>query len=551
MKKGSDLLVEALENEGVDRVFGVPGEENLDVVESLRKSKIELVLTRHEQAAAFMAATHGRLTGRPGVCIATLGPGALNFSTGAAYAHLGAMPMILITGQKAIMTAKQARFQIVDVVASMRPLTKMTRQIVSPASIPSVVRDAFRVAMEERPGPVHLELPEDIAAEEVEDIPMIPVHPLDRPIAPPAPLDHAARMILAAKRPLVMIGAAGNRPRLVEPLSAAVRRIGLPFFNTQMGKGAVTGGSNLYLGTAALSEGDYVHEAVAAADLIIAVGHDTIEKPPFLMRNAGGPKVIHLGFQSANVEQVYHPDAEVIGDIGVTMTGLADRLEDKLPEQKQTLELRQKILAKINARAEEDRFPVTPQRLVHDVRAVMPEDGMVCLDNGMYKIWFARNYRTHVANTLLLDNALATMGAGLPSAMMAAMLHPERRVMAVCGDGGFMMNSQEMETAVRLGLNLVVLVLNDGAYGMIRWKQAVDKFPDYGMTFGNPDFVRYAEAYGAKGSRVTSAEALVPTLEAAFKGGGVHLVDCPIDYSENTRVLVEELRNKVPDVDLA
>lgn len=551
MKKGSDLLVAALENEGVDRVFGVPGEENLDVVESLRKSKIELVLTRHEQAAAFMAATHGRLTGKPGVCIATLGPGALNFSTGAAYAHLGAMPMILITGQKAIMTAKQARFQIVDVVASMRPLTKMTRQIVSPASIPSVVRDAFRVAMEERPGPVHLELPEDVAAEEIDDIPLIPVHPLDQPVAPAVALDRAAQMVLAAKRPLVMIGAAGNRPRLVEPLSAFVRKIGVPFFNTQMGKGAVTGGSNLYLGTAALSEGDYVHEAVAAADLIIAVGHDTVEKPPFLMRSAGGPKVIHIGYQSANVEQVYHPDAEVIGDIGASVTALGDRLGGKLPEQAKMLELRQRILTKINDRAEEDRFPVTPQRLVHDVRAVMPEDGIVCLDNGMYKIWFARNYRTHVANTLLLDNALATMGAGLPSAMMAAMLHPRRRVMAVCGDGGFMMNSQEMETAVRLKLNLVVLVLNDGAYGMIRWKQAVDKFPDYGMTFGNPDFVRYAQAYGAKGSRVTSAEALVPTLEAAFKGGGVHLVDCPIDYSENTRVLVEELRNRVPDVDLA
>lgn len=550
MKKGSDLLVEALENEGVDRVFGVPGEENLDVVESLRKSKIQLVLTRHEQAAAFMAATHGRLTGKPGVCIATLGPGALNFSTGAAYAHLGAMPMILITGQKAIMSAKQARFQIVDVVASMRPLTKMTRQIVSPASIPSIVRDAFRVAMEERPGPVHLELPEDIAAEEIEDVPLIPVHPLERPVAQGAALDRAAEMIRAAQRPLVMIGAAGNRPRLVEPLSDFVRKTGLPFFNTQMGKGAVTGGSNLYMGTAALSEGDYVHEAVALADLILAVGHDTVEKPPFLMRSAGGPKVIHVGYQSANVEQVYHPDAEVIGDIGATVTGLAERL-GKLPEQAKTLELRQRILSKINARAEEDRFPVTPQRLVHDVRAVMPEDGVVCLDNGMYKIWFARNYRTHVANTLLLDNALATMGAGLPSAMMAAMLHPERRVMAVCGDGGFMMNSQEMETAVRLGLNLVVLVLNDGAYGMIRWKQAVDQFPDYGMTFGNPHFVRYAEAYGAKGSRVTSAEALVPTLEAAFKGGGVHLVDCPIDYSENTRVLVEELRNRVPDVDLA
>ncbi|WNJ90960.1 acetolactate synthase large subunit [Bosea sp. 685] len=551
MKKGSDLLIEALENEGVDRIFGVPGEENLDVVESLRTSSIKLILTRHEQAAAFMAATHGRLTGKPGVCIATLGPGALNFSTGAAYAHLGAMPMILITGQKAIMTAKQARFQIVDVVASMKPLTKMTRQIVSVASIPSVVRDAFRVAMEERPGPVHLELPEDVAAEAIADASVIPVHPLERPVAQAAALDRAAEMILAAKHPLVMIGAAGNRPRLVEALSSFVRRTRLPFFNTQMGKGAVTGGSNLYMGTAALSERDYVHLAVDKADLIISIGHDTVEKPPFLMKSAGGSKVIHIGYQSANVEQVYHPDAEVIGDIGATVTALADRLEGKLAADSSMLELRQTILARINDRAEEDRFPVTPQRIVHDIRQVMPEDGIVCLDNGMYKIWFARNYRTHVANTLLLDNALATMGAGLPSAMMAAMLYPERRVMAVCGDGGFMMNSQEMETAVRLGLNLVVVILNDNAYGMIRWKQSVDNFPDFGMTFGNPDFVRYAQAYGAKGSRVTAVEELVPTLEAAFAGGGLHLVEVPIDYSENTRVLVEELRNHSPDIQLA
>ncbi|WP_217539201.1 acetolactate synthase large subunit [Stenotrophomonas sp. GbtcB23] len=551
MPKGSDLLVAALENEGVDRIFGVPGEENLDFLESLRNSSIELVLTRHEQAAAFMAATHGRLTGRPGVCLATLGPGALNFSTGAAYAHLGAWPMILITGQKAVMSAKQARFQIVDIVASMKPLTKMTRQIVSAAAIPATVRDAFRVAMEERPGPVHLELPEDIAGEEVDDVPVIPVHPLERPIAHAAALDRAAEAILAAKRPLVMIGAACSRPWLTESLSTFVARTRLPFFNTQMGKGAVTGGSNLYMGTAALSEGDYVHEAVARADLIIAIGHDTVEKPPFLMKGKGGPKVIHIGFQSATVEQVYHPDIEVIGDIGATVDGLAERLEGKVSEDQGMVDLRQKILSRLNDRAEEDRFPVTPQRLVHDVREAMPEDGIVCLDNGMYKIWFARNYRTHVANTLLLDNALATMGAGLPSAMMASMLYPDRRVLAVCGDGGFMMNSQEMETAVRLGLNLVVIILNDSAYGMIRWKQAVDGFEDFGMRFGNPDFVRYAEAYGAKGSRVTSVEALVPTIEAAFAGGGVHLLDVPIDYSENTRVLVDELRNRTPDVGCA
>src|SRR4249920_605610 len=259
MPKGADVLVAALENEGVDRIFGVPGEENLDVVESLRKSKIKLILTRHEQAAAFMAATHGRLTGTPGVCISTLGPGALNFSTGAAYAHLGAMPMVMITGQKAIMTAKQARFQIVDVIASMRPLTKMTRQIVSAASIPAIVRDAFRIAVEERPGPVHLELPEDIAAERT-DASLLHPHPIDRPVASPAALQRTVAMILEAKRPLIMVGAAGNRPRLVEALSDFVRKTRIPFFNTQMGKGAVTGGSNLYLGTAALSERDYIHD---------------------------------------------------------------------------------------------------------------------------------------------------------------------------------------------------------------------------------------------------------------------------------------------------
>src|SRR5580704_7575 len=331
MPKGSDLLVAALENEGVDRIFGIPGEENLDVVESLRKSKIDLVLTRHEQAAAFMAATHGRLTGGPGVCIATLGPGALNFTTGAAYAHLGAMPMLMITGQKAIKSARQARFQIVDIVGAMRPLTKMARQIVSAASIPTIVRDAFRVAVEERPGPVHIELPEDIAAEQA-DVALVPPHPIDRPVAPASALDRAVAMILASKHPLIMIGAASNRPRLVEPLSDFVRRCRIPFFNTQMGKGAVTGGSNLYLGTAALSERDYVHDAIDCADLIIAIGHDTVEKPPFLMGGAvGGRKVVHVGYLSANVEEVFYPDAELIGDIGASVSALADRLAGALP----------------------------------------------------------------------------------------------------------------------------------------------------------------------------------------------------------------------------
>ena len=543
--KGSDLLVAALENEGVERIFAVPGEENLDVVESLHGSKIELIVTRHEQAAAFMAATYGRLTGKPGVCMSTLGPGALNFSTAAAYALLGAMPMILITGQKGILTSKQARFQIVDVVSSMTPLTKMAHQIVSNATIPTIVREAFRVAQEERPGPVHLELPEDLAREEVPDIPLVPLHPIDIPVAHPAALERAAAMILEAERPLIMLGAAASRPRLADALSDFVRRVRIPFFNTQMGKGSVAGGANLYMGTAALSERDYVHEAIDRADLILSIGHDTVEKPPFIM-GPGGPKVIHIGYAPATVEQVFFPHAEVVGDVGPSLAMLADRLEGKVKNASALLPLREQIFARLTDRATESRFPLTPQRIVHDVRQVMPEDGIVCLDNGMYKIWFARNYRTRVANTLLLDNALATMGAGLPSAMMASMLYPERRVLAVCGDGGFMMNSQEMETAVRLGLNLVVLIVQDDAYGMIRWKQGIDAFADWGLTFGNPDFVKYAESYGAKGSRVDTADGLVPALEAAFKGGGVHLVTVPVDYSENTRVLVEELRNRVP-----
>jgi acetolactate synthase I/II/III large subunit len=307
----------------------------------------------------------------------------------------------------------------------------------------------------------------------------------------------------------------------------------------------LAGGSNLYMGTAALTERDYVHEAIDRADLILSIGHDTVEKPPFIM-GSGGPRVIHVGYVPATVEEVFAPHAEVVGDVGPSLALLADRLENKLKRHSALLPLREQILARLADRATESRFPLTPQRIVHDVRQVMPEDGIVCLDNGMYKIWFARNYRTRVANTLLLDNALATMGAGLPSASMASMLYPQRRVLAVCGDGGFMMNSHELETAVRLNLNLVVLIVQDNAYGMIRWKQAVDAFADWGLTFGNPGFVKYAESYGAKGWRVETADGLVPALETAFKAGGVHLVTVPVDYSENKRVLIDELRTRQP-----
>jgi acetolactate synthase-1/2/3 large subunit len=541
MNKGSGLLVAALENEGVERIFGIPGEENLDVVESLCSSRIELVITRHEQAAGFMAATYGRLTGKPGVCLATLGPGALNLTTAAAYASVGAMPMVMITGQKGILASRQARFQMVDVVAVMKPLTKLARQIVSTGTIPALVREAFRVAQEERQGPVLLELPEDVAGEACEDVGMVAPHPLELPIASREALDRAAALIAGARRPLIMLGAAASRHRSSADLAQFVLRTGIPYFTTQMGKGTVPSGTDLYMGTAALSERDYIHDAIDEADVIITIGHDTSEKPPFIM-TTDGPLVCHVAYQPATVEQVYFPQVEVIGDMGRSLCLLADRLEGRLPNAGALLRLREGILNHIAERATEDR--PTPQRIVHDVRQVMPADGIVALDNGMYKIWFARNYRTRMANTLLLDNALATMGAGLPSAIMAAMLYPGRRVLAVCGDGGFMMNSQELETAVRRKLNLVVLVVVDNAFGMIRWKQAVDHFTDFGMTFGNPDFARYAQAYGAQGHHVSAIGDLVPTLERAFQTGGVHLVAVPIDYSDNKRVLVDELRDR-------
>jgi len=542
--KASDLFVKALENEGVKYIFGVPGEENLDFLESLRTSSIRLILTRHEQGAGFMAATYGRLTGKTGVCLATLGPGATNFVTAAAYAQLGAMPMMMITGQKPIKKSKQGRFQIVDTINMMRPLTKFAHQIVNANTIPSVVREAFRLAEEERPGAVNLELPEDIASEMADNDRLFEVNTPRRADCDSASLKQAVEMIKAAKHPLLLIGAGANRKNIIDPLSNFVEKTNIPFFNTQMGKGVIGGHHDLYLGTAALSDGDYLHCAISRADLIINAGHDVVEKPPFIMEH-GGIKVIHINFNSAEVDDVYFPQLELIGDIASTITRLSEVLEAVTTHDfTYFMKVRDHVLEHISEGADDPSFPLIPQRIVADVRRVMPEDGIIALDNGMYKIWFARNYRTSQANTVLLDNALATMGAGLPSAMMASMLYPERRVMAVCGDGGFMMNSQEMETAVRLKLNLVVLVIRDDSYGMIRWKQAVGEFQDWGLEFGNPDFVKYAESYGAKGHRVSSSESFLPLLEKCYVEGGVHLVEVPINYAENKRVLIDELSQK-------
>nr|WP_282452704.1 acetolactate synthase large subunit [Lysobacter sp. CAU 1642] len=539
--KASDLFMRALEAEGVEYIFGIPGEENLDLLESLRTSSVKLILTRHEQGAGFMAATYGRLTGKAGVCLATLGPGATNFVTAAAYAQLGAMPMMMITGQKPVKLSKQGHFQIVDIVDMMKPLTKFTKQIVSADNIPARVREAFRRAEEERPGAVHLELPEDIADEDSDAI-LIPKSHSRRPVADDKAIAFATEAITNAKRPLLMVGAGANRKTTAKMLREFVDKLGIPFFTTQMGKGVVDETHPLWLGNASLSDNDFVHRAIDKADCIINVGHDVIEKPPFFMRK-GHRTVIHVNYFGAEVDTVYFPQVEVVGDIANSVWRIKQRME---PASHWDFSYFDKVRKALNDHlaegAEDDRFPIYPQRMVADIRKVLGPKDILCLDNGMYKIWFARYYRCMEPNTLLLDNALATMGAGLPSGMAAKMVFPDRKVVAVAGDGGFMMNSQEIETAVRLNLNMTMIVVRDNAYGMIKWKQANMEFANFGMDMGNPDFVKYAESYGARGHRPSSAAEFAPLLEKTLQEPGFDLIELPIDYSDNDRILNREIK---------
>ncbi|GAB3314810.1 acetolactate synthase large subunit [Haliea atlantica] len=541
--KASDLMVRALEAEGVEYIFGIPGEENLDLLESLRQSSIQLILTRHEQGAGFMAATYGRLTGKVGVCLSTLGPGATNLVTPAAYAQLGAMPILMITGQKPIKTSKQGRFQVIDAVDMMRPLTKFTCQIVSGDRIPSVVREAFRLASEERPGAVHIELPEDIAAEDT-SAPLIPASTVRRPIAEYKAINAAVSMIEQADRPVLVIGAGANRKLTCKMLREFVDKTGIPFITTQMGKGVLDEHGEAFLGNTALSDNDFIHRALSHADLILNVGHDVVEKPPFFMR-PDGARVVHINFQSAQVDPVYFPQLEVVGDIANSIWQIK---EQTTTQSHWDFSFFRKVhAAYVEHRREledDQRFPMLPERLVKDLRRALPRDGIVTLDNGVYKIWFARNFPAAFPNSLLLDNALATMGAGLPSAMAAKMVYPDRAVVSVCGDGGFMMNSQEMETAVRLGLHIVVIILRDDAYGMIKWKQSNMHFDNFGLDYGNPDFVEYARAYGARGWRVGATEELQPLIRSCLEEPAVHLIDVPVDYSLNDQTLNVTIREQ-------
>lgn len=552
-KNASDLFVKSLESEGVKVIYGVPGEENLVLLESIRKSSIEFIVTRHEQAAAFMAATYGRITGKAGVALSTLGPGATNFTTAAAYATLGGFPLIIVTGQKPIEQSKQGLFQIIDIDAMMKPITKLSKRILDVNLVSSTVRECFKVAQEQKPGAVHIEFPEDITEQLVTQSTKSVIHPIVTAYPDPSLdiISKVASIIKSAKMPLVLLAAGCNRVNvtngdsssLSKALTAFINTTSVPFICTQMGKGAVSEDNENYIGTTSLSNLDYVHDLIEKSDLVINIGHDPIEKPPYFMNNKN-LKVIHINNSSAIIDNVYFPAIEVIGNIETSVNMLAKEIGSCKQDFTMAKKTKDFLFKEINSYKNNNDFPIKPQKLVTDVKEVLGKDGYLSLDNGMYKLWFARNYITEQSNGLLLDNALATMGAGLPCGMEVARLYPNKKVVVVTGDGGFMMNSQELETAVRLKLNLVVVVLNDSGYGMIKWKQCDMHFKNYSLDFTNPDFVKYAESFGIEGHKVLKTENFKNLLNSCLNKKGLHLIDLPIDYSENKRLSADSLKNK-------
>ncbi len=543
--KAAKLFVKCLEEAGVKYIFGLPGEENLALLDAIRTSSIQFIVTRDEQGAVFMACTVGRLTGRVGVALSTLGPGATNLVTGVAYAQLGAMPLLVITGQKPIRRSKQGRFQIIDVVRMMEPLTKMAKTIVSGERVPSDIYQAIKLAESERPGAVHLEFPEDIAEEETNAKP-IRWQKIRRAGPDPKAVAEAVSEIENAKHPVILIASGANRKSSRKHLRNLIEKTKIPFATTQMGKGVEDERSPLYLGTTALSSGDYIHKILGYADLIVVVGHDLSEKPPFLL--ASDKKIIHVNFYPADVDDVYIPSLEVIGDIAHSLWAITEQISAKQWDFSYFLQVKAMFARELESKSNSVMFPPKPQRIVSDLRKVLPDDGVLALDNGMYKLWIARNFPAAEPNTVLLDNALATMGAGLSIGIAAKLLYPQRKVVVIAGDGGIMMNISELETAKRLGIDLVVVIFNDSGYGMIRWKQEDMKLPNFGLSFANPDFVLLAESFGAKGYRIKSADEFKTVLEKSLDSKGIHILDCPVDYSENTSFFGKELKESVSKI---
>ncbi len=537
----AEQLVEALVAEDVKYVFGIPGDENLHFMEALRKSgKIELILCRHEQAAGFMAAAYGRLTGKLAVAMSTLGAGATNLVTPVAHAYLAAMPMLVLTGQKAVRDNRQGQYQVVDVVDVMRPITKFTAKVPSGAMLGSLARQAMMSALEGRQGPAHLELPDDVMVDEQLG-PLVPCNHGDAPRPSSESIARAAELIHNAKRPLIMVGGGtrANRPEVAAALRALIEKGQIPFVATMMGKGVAEERGPLYIGTSILPA-DYTNCAIQAADLILNVGHDVMEKPSFHMLPGDGRTVIHLNPFAAQGDTVYFPQHQVVGDMTAALEGLAAALVPN-PDWDfgPILSAGEAMQASITRLAAKSSAPAKQGYIAHELREFMGENDILSLDNGIHMLWMTRCYGAYQANTMLIDHALGSMGISLPAAITAKLLYPERKVVVVSGDGGFMMNSQDLETAVRLELDLIVVIFNDNGYGMIRMKQMADGHGHFGVEFKNPDFVAFANSFGAHGHRLDDPSQFQTLLNTAADQGGVHVIDVPIDIRQDMALMKE------------
>lgn len=539
--KAAELFVKCLENEGVEYIFGIPGEENLAVMDALLGSPIKFVTTRHEQGAAFMADVYGRLTRRAGVCLSTLGPGATNLITGVADANMDHAPVVAIAGQAGTNRLHKESHQVLDLQNIFEPITKYSTRLLTPNTIPEVVRKAFKQAQMEKTGAAFIEFPENLAEMPIDDVPLRAQQP-----TPPEPSSErvlrAAEIISGARNPIILAGNGVIRAQAWQQLAAFAQRLNIPVTNTFMAKGVVPFKHPMALGSAGLQAHDYANFGFDQADVIICVGYDLVEYHPYLWHPTRDRKIIHIDMSPAEVDAYYVVEVGVLGDIRYSLDRIA---ELATPHQGHRLRpLRDALIAEMDMHRADRGFPIKPQKIIWDLRTAMGLEDIVICDVGAHKMWMARMFRCEHPNTCIISNGFASMGIAVPGAIAARLAYPQRKVVAVTGDAGFLMNSQEIETAMRMKVPVVILIWNDCSYGLIEWKQMNIYGRHTNVQFTNPDFVKYADSFGAKGYRVERAEDLLPILKTALADDTVSIIDCPVDYRENLK-LTEKLGSMI------
>ncbi|QAT49246.1 acetolactate synthase large subunit [Caproiciproducens sp. NJN-50] len=532
----AEMLVKCLEQEGVEYIFGIPGEENLALIDAIHKSSIRFITVRHEQGAAFMADVYGRLTGKAGVCLSTLGPGATNLVTGVADANEDGAPLIAITGQVGTERMHLTSHQYLDLCKMFEPITKRSKQIVRPDTVSEITRIAFKYAESEKPGACHIDLPVNISKMPVG----LDEEPLERKIPPKeyaesSLIESAADEISAAKFPVILAGSSAVRSNAAEALTVFAEKLKIPVVHTMMAKGIIPFDSRYSLWTIGIPETDYENKVLEKSDLVIAVGYDIVEYAPSKWNSDRCRKIIHIDPRPAHINKLFQPMIEVIGDISDSLFRILNQAS-RNSEPEFALQIKQKMEEEANAYENDRSFPMKPQKILSDIRKVLDPDDILVSDVGAHKIWIARQYHCYKPKTCIISNGFAAMGIALPGAVAAKLINPDKKVIAVTGDGGFLMNCQELETAVRIGTPFVTLIFNDRHYGLIQWKQMNQYGKSYYVDFTNPDFVKFAESFGIRGYRIEKADDLIPTLENAFRQPFPSIIDCPVDYGENMKL---------------